>query len=314
MKNTNKQLSRFLEAHGMEYHRERSVTAFTTMRIGGKVGFLIVVRSRVQLEELLSFITQLRFPYVLLGGGSNVVFQDDCPQLAVIVNLTSRMEKISEESLVKINSGVTNSAFLNWAAENRIGGMEFLAGVPGAVGGAAAVNAGAFGVSISSVLEKADIFSPASGKITTVNADYFEFRYRNSRFKYGDEIILDVFLKYSDALGETIRKQVKEKVLYRSQRHPVYGLATAGCFFKNPVIDGQKMSAGKLLEECGFKGRKYDRLEISDSHSNFIINSSGGSFDDIAALEKTITETVSGKTVIQLEREVIYISPTGKKY
>jgi UDP-N-acetylmuramate dehydrogenase len=202
---------------------------------------------------------------------------------------------------------------MEWNIRNNIGGMDFLAGIPGTIGGAAAVNAGAFGQSISAILEKAEIVT-RDGQVKMVDNDYFGFTYRNSVFKYGDEVILNVFLKYIDAEGAAVRAAVEEKLIYRKENHPCSGFRSAGCFFKNPIINGKKISAGQLIEQLGFKGMIFKRLRISNDHANFVINDGGASFEDIKALEDQVVGRAFRERGIELEREVIYISPEGKKH
>ncbi|MCP4148837.1 MAG: UDP-N-acetylmuramate dehydrogenase [bacterium] len=303
---------KFLVGKEVEFYRNHDIKPFTTMGIGGIAKRVVLVNSRAQLTDVLVFCSG-SFPFVLLGRGSNVIFSGESSAIPVIVNRSSEMKRV-EGNLVKLDSGVLNTDFLTWAAANRVGGLDFMAGIPGTVGGAAAVNAGAFGKSISMVLEKADIFSPDSKVVKTVSADYFRFQYRNSVFKTGSDVILSLYLSFIDECSDSIREKVKGNIKYRSDNHPPFNFFTAGCFFKNPVIEGKKLSAGKLIENCGFKGQKRNRLEISPAHANFVINSGSASFADIAALEKEIIRTVKEEKGIPLEREVIYISPDGEKY
>lgn len=307
-------LERFLKTKKIEFHPGREIKSYLSIGIGGRVDTVIVVHDPVDLEALLFFFDAGRYPFILLGGGSNVVFSDEYTPVSVIVNRTSQMDKLPGGRLVKVNSGVLNKDFLTWAIRNRVGGLDYLAGVPGTVGGAAAVNAGSFGQSISMALEKADIFVPGSGEKKTVDGDYFKFEYRNSIFKYGSEVILDIYLRYTDTESDKIREKVKGKIRYREEKHPPRGIQTAGCFFKNPIIGGEKQSAGKLIENAGFKGTRLNCLEVSPMHANFVINSGGSTFENILSLEQEIVRAVREQKGITLEREVIYISPEGKKY
>ena len=309
-----KKLEQYLQEKKIEYYPNHEIKPYLTIRIGGRVQFVIVVSQLTQLKELLSFIAAGGYPFILLGGGSNVVFSDAFIPLPVIINRTSEIIKNEEVHTVKMNSGVFIKNFLTWAIENGVGGMDYLAGIPGVIGGAIAVNAGAFGQSISMALEKAEIFTPSNGEIKTVDKDYFRFQYRDSVFKYGSEVILDVYLTYIDEDRADIRKKLKAKLDYRSENHPPWNAHSAGCFFKNPIIQDKKVSAGKMIESAGFKGCTYGQLEVSAQHANFIINKGGSSFDDIRNLEQQITRTVQEKNGIILEREVIYISQEGKKY
>jgi UDP-N-acetylmuramate dehydrogenase len=309
-------LIKYLEEKGIEYHRDAAVNSYLTMGIGGTVRMIVVIHEYAHLKEILVDLHhhKNRYPFVLLGGGSNVIFPDDFSPLVVIVNRTSEIARQTEEDhVLRVNSGVFIGALMAWNTRNHIGGMEFLAGIPGTVGGAAAVNAGAFGQSISSILEKAEIVTQ-SGEIKTVDNDYFRFTYRDSVFKYGGEIILDVFLKYSDEEGAQVKRKVEEKLDYRKRNHPCSSDRSAGCFFKNPIVDGEKKSAGQLLEQLGFKGKNYHRLRVSDEHANFVINKGAATFEDIKNLEDRIVRKAFREKGIKLEREVIYISPQGNKY
>lgn len=307
-------LEQFLKTKKIESFPGGEIKPYLSIGIGGTVETIIVVRRAVDLRELLLFFDAHRFPFILLGGGSNVVFPDGHTPVSVFVNRTSQMAMLPGTGLVKVNSGVSNADFLSWAVKNRVGGLDFLAGIPGTVGGAAAVNAGSFGRSVSMALEKADIFVPGEKEIKTVDRDYFKFEYRDSIFKYGNEVILDIYLRYVDTDNHKIREKVNEKIRYRKEKHPPRGVQTAGCFFKNPIVEEKKLSAGKMIERAGFKGTRFNCLEVSPKHANFVINSGESTFENILSLEKEIVRAVREREGITLEREVIYISPKGKKY
>ena len=309
-----RKLEQYLQEKRIEYYPNREIKPYLTMGIGGKVQFVIVVNQLTQLKELLRFIAAGSYPFIFLGCGSNVVFSDDVIPLPVIINRTAEIIKNEEAHIIKMNSGVLIKNFLIWAIENGVGGMDYLAGIPGTIGGAAAVNAGAFGQSISMILKKAEIFNPANGEIKTVDKDYFHFQYRDSVFKFGSEIILEVYLTYTDEDSTEIREKVKTKLCYRSENHPPLDALSAGCFFKNPIISDKKISAGQIIENAGFRGCTYRQLEVSPLHANFIINKGSSSFADIQDLERRICRTIQKKNGIILEREVIYVSQEGKKY
>jgi UDP-N-acetylmuramate dehydrogenase len=305
-------LREFLEKKKILFYHNSSIKPYVTMGIGGNVRFIILPSNDIHLKEVLEYLHRLQYQYVLLGGGSNVIFPDDFSHLIVIVNRTSGIVKAGND-ILKVNSGVSISELMNWNIRNNIGGMDFLAGIPGTLGGAAAVNAGAFGQSISSLLVKAEIISPDNG-IKIIDNHYFDFSYRNSRFKYSNEVILNVFLKFSPIPGEQIKEKVAANIKYRQQNHPCSSQRSAGCFFKNPVSNDKKISAGQLIEQAGFKGMKHKTLEVSNAHANFIINCADASFADIQELERKIVKKILEEKDIQLEREVVYISPDGKKY
>jgi UDP-N-acetylmuramate dehydrogenase len=305
-------LRKFLEEKKILYHANGSIKPYVTMGIGGNVSLLVLPSREVHLKALLKYLHFHKYKYILLGSGSNVIFPDDFFPLIVVINSTAGIAK-EGDNILKVNSGVLISHLMNWSIRDNIGGMDFLAGIPGTIGGAAAVNAGAFGKSISSLLEKAEIITPHN-EIKIVDNHYFDFSYRNSRFKYSDEVILNVFLRFTPVPGDQIKEKVAANIKYRQQNHPCPGIRSAGCFFKNPVIDGKKISAGQLIEQSGFKGIKHKTLQVSAEHANFVINSADASFADIRELETKIVKKVLKDKNIQLEREVIYISPDGKKW
>lgn len=311
----------YLEKWGIEYQENVVMGDYLTMGIGGTVPMVVIVKEESHLRELFIYIYRVfrqreaqpgGIRMLLLGGGSNIVFPDGMMDLVVVINRTGGIKKESE-GILRVNSGVMIGDLMNWNIQNGVGGMDFLAGIPGTVGGAAAVNAGAFGQSMSSLVERADIVS-SSGEYKTVAADYFQFTYRDSVFKLGEEVIVNVYLGYVQGDGQDIKNAVDSRLRYRYERHPGYAYRSAGCFFKNPIIEGEKISAGRLLEQAGFKGMSADKLLVSEAHANFIINRGGASFSELEHLEQSIKAKVLQREGIELEREVIFISPDGKKY
>jgi UDP-N-acetylmuramate dehydrogenase len=305
-------IKEFLGKEKIEYYVNHSIKAYLTMGVGCTVPLIVVVRTDDHLKGVLSRI--YKEPFVLLGGGSNVVFPDvvSDPDLTVIINRSDAINQDNNQT-IKVNSGVLNLDLMEWNVKHGIGGLDFLAGVPGTIGGAAAVNAGAFGESISTTLVKAEIFD-SNGNIKIVANDYFQFQYRNSAFKYGKEVIINVFLSYIPEALASVRDKVDSRIAYRKEKHPAFDYLSAGCFFKNPIIDGQKNSAGKLIEQIGFKGTAHKGVMVADEHANFIVNSGNATFAEIQDLEEKIVREVAKQKGITLEREVIYITSEGKKY
>jgi len=305
-------LAPFLEGKEIEYHYNREICDFTTIHIGGKVRDILVIRHSDQLIEALTFLAQNKIGYILLGGGSNVVFPDRGENLTVLVNRCSQIRDMGE-GLLEVDAGVTIKELMDWNNMHGTGGMEFLAGIPGSLGGAAAVNAGAFGKSISAILEKAHIFSQKE-IMETVDRDYFQFQYRESKFKYGKETIVRVYLRYTPGDKDEIKKETASILKYRKENHPAMNHHSAGCFFKNPIVDEKKISAGKLIEASGLKGLDFKDLQVSREHANFLVNNEQASFEDICLFSEDIRRRVQESQGILLEREVIFISPEGKKY
>lgn len=287
------------------------IAQYTTMKMGGEVEEIFFIESHSQLRQILGTLHQAQRHYVVIGGGSNVVFPDCAPRLSVIIMRTSNIRQ--NKSNIEVDAGVTNASLLNWCVSHQRGGLEFLAGIPGTIGGAAAVNAGAFGKSISQWIESARIIDPPKEEIN-IPATEFQFTYRNSRFKYGSNIILSIRLRTQQRPSEEIRSEINHHLNYRKQNHPSFALPTAGCFFKNPELDGRRTSAGQLLDQSGLKGESYRGLALSSQHANFLVNGENANQNDLKEFERTIIKKVESQRGIQLEREVIYISPEGEKY
>jgi len=304
-------LLKYLKEKNIPHFKNRDISPYLSMRVGGKVKLIIIVKSYPDLKNLMVRIAEHECPFVLIGGGSNVVFSSKYSPIAVIINRSSEISE-QEENLIRVNSGVLNQQLINWCIRNRFSGLEFLAGIPGTVGGAAAVNAGAFQKSMADVLKKAEILDTRN-QLRVVTPDYFQYSYRNSVFRTGNQTILNLFFRLQPDRPDDIQNRVRANITYRKKNHPPYSQYTAGCFFKNPLVEDQRMSAGKIIEDLDFKGRHFDNLRISDEHANFLINKGQARLEDIKEVESEIVQAVSRGKGIQLEREVIYITAGGEK-
>jgi len=286
-------------------------------KIGGTVSLLVTCTSAAQLAAVMQRAMAGKLPYLVIGGGSNIAFGDGLTRAAVLLAqagspAAAPIRLLNGRSL-RVESGVRNQQFLSWCAAKGAAGLEFLSGIPGTLGGAAAVNAGAFGRSMADVLSGADIID-ARGATRAVGPGYFGFSYRDSRFKFGRDILLSLRLKFSPGDEAAIQKKIRDNLEYRLARHPSYRLASAGCFFKNPLLRGVKSSAGKLIEECGLKELTVGGLSVAAEHGNFLLNRGNASFADLLRLEKEIRSAVAARSGVALEREVIYVAADGTKY
>ncbi len=302
----------FLSKNNIDYLTDSPINKFLTIHIGGKVSQIIFTDTNSNLRKTVEFLFSNKINFIVIGGGSNIVFPDSAPDLTVIINRTSEVN-LMDGNIVKVNSGLKNSVYLDFCKKNSLAGFEFLAGIPGSIGGAVAVNAGAYGKSISKFITGADIFSK-DGEFKYVTNNYFNFEYRNSSLKYGNDVLINIYMKYNHGSETVIRQEIDEIVKQRIKNHPPYSSYTAGCFFKNPVCKGEKISAGKLIEECNLKGIEDNNITVSKEHANFIVNNGLANFSDIKHIEEKVQKTVLKKKGVKLEREVIFVSPEGKKY
>jgi UDP-N-acetylmuramate dehydrogenase len=310
-------LAAWLRQQQIAFSENAAIGPHLVFKIGGTVSLLVTCTSAAQLAAVMRRAIAGKLPYLVIGGGSNIAFGDGLTRAAVLLaqsgSAAAAPIRLLNGRSLRVESGVRNQQFLSWCAAKGAAGLEFLSGIPGTLGGAAAVNAGAFGRSMADVLSGADIID-ACGATRAVGAGYFGFRYRDSRFKFGRDILLALRLKFSSGDEASIQKKIRDNLEYRLERHPSYRLASAGCFFKNPLVQGVETSAGKLIEECGLKELTAGGLSVAAEHGNFLLNRGNASFADLLRLEKEIRSAVAARTGVVLEREVIYVSADGTKY
>jgi len=310
-------LTSWLREQRMAFRENAAIGPLLYFKIGGKVSLRIPCATPARLAACLQKVIAEKIPYLVIGGGSNIVFADGLTRAVVLLyrgaaKKTTAARRL-DHGILQVEGHVRNQLFLSWCIAHGAGGLEFLSGIPGTLGGAAAVNAGAFGHSLADVLLGADIVD-ARGEIIAVDAGHFAFKYRDSRFKFGNETILALRLKFHPTDPEVISKMVKENLDYRMSRHPSYRFPSAGCFFKNPTLAAGKRSAGKIIEECGLKNLSAGGMAVAAEHGNFLLNRGNASFADLLRLESEIRAAVAARTGIELEREVVYVSADGKKY
>ena len=308
----------WLQRQQIPFSENAAIAPHLYFRIGGTVSLLVSPASGGQrLAVLKKLAVDGGVPCLVIGGGSNIAFCDGLTRAAVVLAQVPAQflapVLLADGSSLQVDAGMRNQPFLAWCAANGAGGLEFLSGIPGTLGGAAAVNAGAFGRCLADVLLGADIVDER-GEVRAVDTGHFGFHYRDSRFKMGRETLLALRLRFIPAGEAAIAKKVRDNLDYRVKRHPSYRLASAGCFFKNPLAGGVKTSAGKLIESCGLKNAVLGDLAVAAEHANFLLNRGQGTFADLQRMEEKIRTAVAARSGIVLEREVIYVSEEGIKY
>jgi len=282
---------------------------YTTYKIGGPVSYFIEVKTKTEVLEALEFAKSKNLKYFVLCGGSNVLFSDEGYN-GLIIKLNLRNLKIlKKESSARhptslrdvgclyAESGVKLMALINFGIKNELSGLEFLAGVPGEVGGAIRGSAGAFQKSISDYLEKVEVIR--DGKIIELKGEEIEFGYRDSEFKRNKDIILAGYFKLKKGNIEVAKAEIEKNINYRKENHP--SEPSAGSVFKNP----KNKSIGSMVEELGLKGHSVGQAQISEKHGNFIINLGGARAEDVKSLINLIKKKIKDKWGIELEEEIM---------
>ncbi|HEX7321021.1 MAG TPA: UDP-N-acetylmuramate dehydrogenase [bacterium] len=291
-----KKAFRISPAAGFEIRRGEQLAGHTSLGIGGKADYFIRVHSRKGLRQVLAFVARYRLRAMVIGAGTNVLFSDRGFKGVVIKLCGSFSEiKMGGEQCV-CGAGVYLRTLVKKARDTQRRGAEFLAGIPGTVGGAVKGNAGAWGHAIAGITENVTVMT-RDGKVKVLEAEEIGFKYRSSRIS-DRHTIVSVTLRLGKGRRSVISGTIKKYLAQRNARQP--SGRSAGSFFKNPPGN----PAGKLIEECGLKGSRVGQAMVSLRHGNFIMNCGRATADDVLALVRKIQNAVRRNKGIKLQPEV----------
>jgi len=269
-----------------------------TFGIGGPARYFVEVKTVAQMQEVLHYCQLQKLPYFILGKGSNCLFDDRGFNGMVILNKIDFFHT-PQPGVFHVGSGYSFSLLGTQTARQGWSGLEFASGIPGSVGGAVFMNAGAQGGETATYLSSVD-FIPENGTPITLKKDDLLFSYRTSLFQKQPGAILGATFSLLPS-PEARQKQI-ELFSYRKETQP-YRAKSAGCIFRNP----QGAAAGALIEKCGLKGQFVEGAQVSEKHANFIINANESSAQNVLTLIALIQEQVKKKMDVELESEVRYI-------
>lgn len=284
---------------------------FVSIRVGGVADYFFTASSIEDLVLAVSLAVRHNIPYFILGGGYNVVPSDQGFCGLVIKNQSSNIVISPESSTAIVDSGVNINKLVNLAASYDLGGLEFLCGIPGTVGGAIYGNAGAFGSEIGDFVKSVTMLDPKDGSVSVVkrSRDWFNFSYRLSRLKNIETkrkpVILTATIQLARRRKDEILSLMQKNLKAKRDSQPLNELS-AGSFFKNNGI-GQSNAAGYLLDNIGAKKMRVGGAAFSQKHANFLINRKNATATDVASLAKKAKTLVKEKYNIELAEEVEYI-------
>ncbi len=271
----------------------------TTFKIGGPAEFFIEPKDADDLKTLLSLAKKHKFPVFVIGGGSNLLVSDKGVSGVVLRLSAPYFNKISYKgNYLSTGCGVWLNRVIASAGSRGLSGAEFLAGIPGTIGGALAMNAGIAkdNCSIQKLVESVTVMD-YNGNTKILNKKGLKFGYRKSNLsKY---IILSALLKLNKKNKKQVGNAVKAHLEYRRLTQDLAN-PSAGCIFKNPLGN----SAGRLIDLCGLKGKKIGRIAVSGKHANFIINLGNGRASDVLKLAGFIRKKVKSRFNINLTPEI----------
>jgi len=298
---------------GQPLRRNVPLKEYSTFRIGGPADFFFEAHHLQELKMAIIFALEQKIPFYVIGGGSNILFADEGYRGLIIKNSSRGINLIPDSLEVEALSGTRLADLVEFTCESGLAGLEFLAGIPGTVGGAVWGNAGAFGRSTSDSLVAAFIWE--KGEEKEVDRDFLAFGYRTSRLKEGAYLLLSARFKLEKDKPESIRKRINDILALRRLKHPPEGTFCAGSFFKNVLLpDGQKLAAGLLLDQTGVKGLKYGGAMVYPGHANFIVNTGEARAAEVLHLAAEMKARVREKFGVELEEEVIYLEATSSMF
>ncbi|MEE3491867.1 UDP-N-acetylmuramate dehydrogenase [Ruminococcus sp.] len=292
-------LIEILNDNHITYTENEPMSAHTTFKIGGAADVLITVNNINELQTAVNACKASDIPVMILGNGSNLLVSDNGIEGAVITLDGDFKEITVDGDIITSGAGAKLSRLCSVALENSLTGLEFAYGIPGSVGGAMYMNAGAYGGEMKDVALSVTALTP-DGEIREVPAEELALGYRTSVFKTNGDIIL--FSKYKLTQGDpaAIKEKMDDVMNRRKTKQPLE-YPSAGSVFKRP----EGAFAGTLIEQCGLKGKTVGGAQVSEKHAGFIINIGGATCDDVMGLVKLVQDTVKAETGYFLEREII---------
>lgn len=290
------------EILGCEARQNEPMSKHTSFKIGGNADAYIKVNNLSKLSTILKECQDSNVDYMLLGNGSNLLVSDEGIRGAVL-RLDGDFRKITlvDDTTIFCGAGATLAYLCKFALNCGLSGLEFAWGIPGTVGGAVFMNAGAYDGEMKDVVHSVSHISPC-GEIGRIEKDDLNFGYRTSVYRNNNMIITGVTLKLKKGNPDEIRAKMDDYMSRRSTKQPLE-YPSAGSVFKRP----EGNFAGALIEQCGLKGKLCGGAQVSEKHAGFIINKSNATAKDVRDLISQIQKTVSDKTGYNLECELIIL-------
>ena len=273
----------------------------TTFRTGGPASLFISPGNIEELKKVVEVLGRISMDFFILGNGSNILVSDKGYEGAVISLRKFADIELAGEKSIRAGAGALNSAIASFAKDNSLTGFEFAAGIPGSIGGAMIMNAGAYDGEMKQVTREVTVLSPG-GEIMVLDNGTMEFGYRTSAIKGRGYVVLSVLIDLEKGDPEEISAKMAELAARRRDKQPLE-YPSAGSTFKRP----EGYFAGKLIEDAGLRGYSVGGAAVSDKHCGFVINKSGATSADIYRLIMEVKDKVMESSGVELEPEVIML-------
>ncbi|MDD5803659.1 UDP-N-acetylmuramate dehydrogenase [Blautia sp. HCP3S3_H10_1] len=293
---------RFQEILGNDRVLENEpMSKHTTFRIGGPADLFIMPETIGEIAQVIAVCKEEKVPYFILGNGSNLLVSDKGYQ-GVVVQLYRSFGKITlEKNEIHAQAGALLSGIAAAAREASLTGFEFAGGIPGTLGGAVVMNAGAYGGEMKDVIKEVTVLTPEE-EIITLQSDELQMGYRTSIIKKSGYIVLEAVISLQKGNQEEIRSRMQELAGMRSSKQPL-SYPSAGSTFKRP----EGYFAGKLIMDSGLRGYQVGGAQVSEKHCGFVINAGNATAEDVTTLMKDVQRIVKEKFGVMLEPEVQFL-------
>ena len=270
----------------------------TTIKIGGPADIYIKLRNVENIMPIVELAKERNSPITILGNGSNILVKDNGIR-GIVIKICDENYEFVDETTVKVGAGMLNSKLSRILLENELSGFEFASGIPGTIGGAVRMNAGAYGSQMQDIVVNTKYLDLENLEVKEISNEEQKFSYRKSIFSDKNTAILSTTLKLLKSNKEAMEEKIEENNRQRREKQPT-NYPSAGSTFKR----GKDFTTAKLIDECGLKGYKVGGAAISEKHAGFVVNLGDATENDVLELCKIIKEKVYEKFEKNIELEI----------
>ena len=275
----------------------------TSFRIGGSADIFIKINTQEELKYILKVVQNERIPLTIIGNGTNILVRDNGIRgIVAKINIQKfEIETTGEDVIVTLGAGETLGKDAQNLVKHSIQGFEFASGIPGTIGGAIKMNAGAYGGEFKDIVKDVT-YMDAVGNIETIQNNECNFSYRHSLFSNKNYIILEATLMLQKGNINDIKSKMEEYAESRRTKQPI-NMPSAGSTFKR----GEDYITAKLIDECGLKGYSIGDAEVSNIHAGFVVNKGNATAEDVLNLSKIVQQKVKEKFDVNIELEILVL-------
>ena len=270
----------------------------TSIKIGGPADVYVKLKSIKNISEILKFAKENNVPVTIVGNGSNILVKDKGIR-GLVIKICDETYEFLDDTTISVGAGMLNAKLARILLDNELSGFEFACGIPGTIGGAVRMNAGAYGSQMQDIVVSTKYIDLDVLEVKTLNNEEQKFEYRKSIFSDGNKVVLSTILKFTKSTKEEIQNKMNENNKQRIEKQPT-DKPSAGSTFKR----GKDFTTAKLIDECGLKGYRVGCAAISEKHAGFVVNLGGATAQDVLELCDVIKKKVYEKFGKEIELEV----------